>query len=199
MTTLLGGLVMPKILILDNKSIFLDRLRHQTKISGAQPTLAEPLADPSLDDYDGIIISGGNWKTSMREERRRYIFWYKENIPKMSRPVLGICQGLLLMAWTYGAVFSRLDERDRGFREIAFNRKFPLAPNAKKLKLYKSSITAVDSLNQDSLLSYASSTVSSCEAAKHMSKDQYGVLPHIEVTENGAPSLIIKNFVSLCR
>jgi anthranilate/para-aminobenzoate synthase component II len=188
------------ILILDNASVFLPHLVRQVAMTGATVTLLPPRGEVDWERFDGVIISGGSWGTTRREEWRPYILWYKEVIPRIPRPLLGICQGALLLAYTYdeeGRAFLRLPQRLKGYVPVRFAPGFPLGEG--EMPLYHSTLTVIQGVDEGRLIPCASSPVSRVEALMHPGRPHFGLLAHGEVTPHGEPSPILQRFVGLCR
>ncbi|MFN3974413.1 MAG: glutamine amidotransferase-related protein [Dehalococcoidia bacterium] len=188
-----------RIAILDNASIFREHLLRQVRLAGAQVVVLPPKTGADLNAYDGVVISGGSWGTAIREERRPFIQWYREVIPHIRKPLLGICQGALLLAYTYdgaGRAFLRLPQRLKGYVPVRFTPAFPLWEG--EAHLYHSTITVIEGVDEGRLIPCASSPVSRVEAVMHPTLPHFGLLPHVEVTPQGEPSPILKRFVQLC-
>lgn len=189
-----------RIAILDNASAFREHLLRQVRRAGAEVVVLPPKTDEDLNSYDGVIVSGGSWGTAVREERRPYILWYKEVIPLICKPLLGICQGALLLAYTYdggGRAFLRLPQRLKGYVPVRFAPSFSLGEG--EAPLYHSTLTVIEAVDEGCLIPCASSSVSKVEALMHPSRPHFGLLPHVEVTPNGEPSPILERFVRLCK
>ncbi|GBD11465.1 Pyridoxal 5'-phosphate synthase subunit PdxT [bacterium HR23] len=188
------------IAVLDNASAFREHLLRQVRLAGAEVTVLPPRTGEDLNAFDGVIISGGSWGTAVREERRPFILWYKDIIPSIRRPVLGICQGALLLAYAYDdgqRAFRRLPQRLKGYVPVRFAPGFPLGQG--ETPLYHSTLTVIEAVDTTSLVPCATSEASPVEAFRHTTLPHFGLLPHIEVTYQGEPSPLLRRFIRLCQ
>ncbi|MCS7207094.1 MAG: hypothetical protein NZ951_04055 [Dehalococcoidia bacterium] len=188
-----------RIAILDNASVYREHLLRQVRLAGAEVTVLPPRTDADWNAFDGVVVSGGSWGTDRREERRLYILWYKEVIPHIRKPLLGICQGALLLAYTYDGgrrAFLRLPQRVKGYVPVRFAPSFPLGQG--EALLYHSTLTVIQAVDEEHLVPCATSAVSKVEALMHPTRPHFGLLPHVEVTPQGEPSPILQRFVQIC-
>jgi GMP synthase (glutamine-hydrolysing) len=103
-----------KILLIDNGSTYINKLKALSK---AQKTIAWPnLNLKRIKNYDLLILSGGH---SIQVKNHRRSFAKEIQIIKtINKPIIGICLGSELIAYTYGAELKLLRKKEHGLVKI---------------------------------------------------------------------------------
>ncbi len=140
------------------------------------------------------MVSGGFLP---KEDYKKLLIWYKNFLDQVEKPVLGICLGLRIFGYCYGARVRKMEEEENGVTTIFFHKEYPLAPGKKELKVYETHLYELISTGNN-LINYGSSAKCKIQAVKHVFKPQYAVQFHPEIYENNEGLIIIKNFISLC-
>ena len=141
--------------------------------------------------YDGVLASGGFLKS---KSRRRVLEWYRGLLAESDRPFLGVCLGMKILGFCYGARM-RKTAPEVGFREIAFQRDFPLAPGLTSLRAYENHRFELLPPLPAPLRKYANGAAS-VEAVKVDGRSQFAVQFHPEV--GGTSVVILDRFLNLC-
>ncbi len=184
-----------RILILNHRGGSVRSLITCVKTTGADFDLLEPEAvkDSSrAEEYDGVIASGGCLRAG---NHRDILRWYSDLLSKLNVPFLGICLGLRILGYCYGARMRKIP-LVVGSYTVRFHREFPLAPTLRECTVYESHRYELIPPLPETLDNYASNT-SRIQAVKVKAREQYGVQFHPEVGETPA-GIIIKNFTSIC-
>ena len=153
-----------------------------------------PLREFGFNNFDGIVVSGRRVKPFSVELRRRILDYYRTLYQEAAIPVLGICFGAEVLAFSYGARLRRMPEGEFGPTPIRFHRTYPLCDGHRSLVVHQSHNMMIDSL-PSCLENYASSNSCVNQALKHKSKPQFGVQFHPEMSENDTS---LTNFVIQC-
>ena len=181
-------------LVLNNGSETIDNLYLMLREFNVKFEVKNPGQYFNPENYLGIIISGGFLP---RNSYRELLSWYRNLLSSTSLPILGICLGLRILGYHYGARIRRMGEGENGVVKIFFHKDYPLAPGIKELKVYELHDYELISTGE-SLENYASSEKCRIQAVKHKIKPQYGVQFHPEVNSNNDGKIVIKNFIKEC-
>jgi len=180
-----------KILLIDNHSKhtkeLIEQLGHESIVLDYKKI---DLKTTSADDYDAIILSGGN--TSIINHENEYSSEI-ELIKSSTKPVLGICLGFELIAKAFDEKLERLPVKTSGFINIRIcddDKVFDDLPVF--FQAYQSHIYHVKELAHLKKLALSSTGI---EAFKHSEKMIYGMQFHPEMSEEAR--IIIKNFLMI--
>ena len=143
----------------------------------------------------GIIFTGGPASI------------YQENAPKCDKevfelgiPVLGICYGMQLMAYTLGGEVKRADKREYGEMEVEINTTSPLFKNINENNICLMSHTDYVDVLPQGFEKIASSKTCKIAAMQNVDKNFYAVQFHPEVNHTVDGNKIIENFVmDICK
>lgn len=181
-------------MVLDNKSETLDKLINSLKNFKVEVDIKKPGEIFQFNSYCGIVISGGFLPG---DRYRELLSWYKTFLREIQIPVLGICLGLRIFGYCYGARIRKMEKEENGVVKIFFHREYPLAPRKRELTVYETHLYEL--LSTGSYLeNYGSSATCKIQAVKHKSKSQYAVQFHPEINKNNEGLIILENFVKLC-
>ena len=164
-----------KILIIDNGTKHLTKLKeliHEHEF--IVRSLFEKYND--ADDFDLIILSGGS-RLSILDAPE--VFTDEISlIRKFQKPIIGICEGCELIAYTYGSELTLIDHKTKGIKRIEM-----LEPNIlnlpKILEVYEAHHFAVTKLGTNLEALAKSST--GYEIIKHSKKPIFGLQFHPEM------------------
>lgn len=132
-----------------------------------------------------------------RNKYKELLAWYGNLLSLTNLPILGICLGLKILGYQYGARIRKMSEGENGIVKIFFHKDYPLAPNIRELKVYELHDYELISVGE-SLENYASSEKCKIQAVKHKIKPHYGVQFHPEVSDNNDGKIVVKNFIEKC-
>ncbi len=148
----------------------------------------------NFSNYDGVVISGRSTRPLSVEQRKVILSRYRQLFAEAKVPVLGICFGAEIFAFSYGARIRRMNMGEFGQVEIHFNSSYPLSNGVGSMTVYQSHMMMIEDL-PECIKNYASSTTCPNQVLKHRSRPQFGVQFHPEMTEDDT---ILSNFVDLC-
>lgn len=167
------------ILVIDNKSHFLDKL---TKLISNQKNDIETVEFNKIvfaqtKNYDAVILSGGS-KIPIVNHTREFT---KELqlIKQATIPLLGICLGFELIAYAYGARLKQLKIKEQGIIDMKIVTPDPIFKNIPNLKIFESHRWVTENTPED-LIELARSD-DGVEMFKHKNKLLYGVQFHPEM------------------
>ncbi|MCS7108680.1 MAG: GMP synthase subunit A [Sulfolobales archaeon] len=150
--------------------------------------------DLNLDDFDGLIISGGPQNIP---EDIYNLSSIADAILKGNRPILGICLGHQLISYVYGGQIGEgreygntllyVDDEDTILRGVG-----------RKIIVWESHNKAVITPPKDFKI-LARSDKFMIQALMHVKKHIYSVQFHPEVKHTERGELIFKNFIEVCR
>lgn len=171
---------MPKVLLIDNGSSYIQNLQYLLGGFGLDTTIADyrNLHEVHTQGMDLVVLSGGH-KFAVAD----HMSYYSRElalIRNLDKPILGICLGFELMAVAFGAHLELLLEKDKGLREIQVSVSDPIF-NRSSFTVYESHQFAVQSVSSP-LVALATS-VYGVEVITHESKPIYGFQFHPEVME----------------
>jgi GMP synthase-like glutamine amidotransferase len=185
---------MTKVLILNHRGISLTALVGLVRSLGVEIDLIEPerIVGPlPVRGYDGVIASGGYLRsTTHRDTLRRYSTFFEE----LERPYLGVCLGLKILGFCYGARIRKIPPVI-GDRRVSL-RDFPLSPGLEEFTVRQNHKYELVPPLPETLENFTAEG-DPVQAVKVVGKDQYAVQFHPEVGETPA-QVIFKNFISMC-
>ncbi len=185
---------MMKLLVLNHRGLSVDELVGLVGGLGAEFDLVEPesIAGPlPVSGYDGVIASGGYLRAAQRQETlRRYSAFFQG----LERPYLGICLGMKILGFCYGA---RIGRTPPVVGETLISlRGFPLSPGLSEFRVHQNHRYQLLPPLPNSLEDFTAAG-GPIQAVKVAGRDLYAVQFHPEVGESPA-RVIVANFVSLC-
>lgn len=172
---------MPKVLLVDNGSSYIQKLESLLKGVGLEVVSVdyEQLNESFVQGADLIVLSGGHRYTIVD-----HIEYYRselELIQLSDKPMIGVCLGFELIAICFGSMVSYLPEKDKGLRTISVLVNDPLFTQS-SFTVYESHQFALVSISKP-LIALASSE-HGIEIIKHETKPLYGFQFHPEVMED---------------
>ncbi|MDR1564007.1 MAG: glutamine-hydrolyzing GMP synthase [Oscillospiraceae bacterium] len=184
---------MQKVLVLDfggqYNQLIARRVRDNKVYSEVKP-YTTPLEAIKAEGYIGIILTGG--PNSVYDEKSPK---YAASLFELGIPVLGICYGAQLMAYTLGGRVSPADMREYGKTEVS------VAAESKLFKGVDSSTIAwmshTDYISQvpEGFTVTASTLSCPCAAMENAEKRLYSVQFHPEVQHSVQGDLMLHNFL----
>ena len=169
------------ILIIDNGTKHLRKLKEQISESDYSVADFSEIDLNEVQKYDAIILSGGHDFPVMGNESR--LQKEIEIIRQFQKPVLGICLGFEIIARTFSATLEPLDQKDKGIIEIKILGTDKIFQGIENLKVFESHRWAVRAIPSE-LIALAKSD-HCIEAIRHKFKPIYGVQFHPEMFEGG--------------
>lgn len=183
-----------RLLVLNHRGASLDALVGRLAELGVEVDTLEPeSSDGSIPfrAYDGIVASGGYLKAdSRRETLRRYSRLFEE----LDRPFLGICLGMKILGFCYGARIGKVPPVI-GERLVSL-RGFPLCPSLSEFTAHQSHRYELIRPLPHSLEDFTGDA-GPVQALKVRGREQYAVQFHPEVGRSAAAT-IMGGFVDLC-
>ncbi|MCR4823470.1 MAG: glutamine-hydrolyzing GMP synthase [Treponema sp.] len=186
-----------KIVVLDFGSQYAHLIAKRFRALGYYSEIALPSADLStFEGAKGIVFSGG--PSSVYEDK---VPEFNSKILDLDLPILGLCYGHQLMAYSYGGKVGKADVGEFGFAQLN------LSDAGKASPLFKgvSSTTQVWMSHQDGVLSLGQGfevigTTKDCPyaALQNLSKKRFSLQCHCEVKDTPEGNKIFKNFADIC-
>ena len=169
-----------KILIVDNETIRLDKLRELLSKNEVETILFSEINFEYSQNFDLIILSGGSNHSVIGNND----LYNKELelIKKSKKPIIGICLGFQLICYAFGAFLSRLETKEHGFIEIKTTLENDIFSNLLNPRVYESHKWVAKKEPKDFIL--LATSIDGVEAIKHKSKDIYGFQFHPEMFVN---------------
>jgi len=190
----IGSESMTRVLILNHRGVSLDALVELVRSLGAEIDLVEPetITGPlPVRGYDGFIASGGYLRSAThRDTLRRYSTFFEE----LERPYLGVCLGMKILGFCYGARIRRIAPVV-GERRVSL-RDFPLSPGLSEFSVRQNHKYELLPPLPEALQNFTAEG-DPVQAVKVAGRDQYAVQFHPEVGKTPA-RIIVENFVSMC-
>jgi GMP synthase-like glutamine amidotransferase len=166
-----------KILIVDNGSKYLSKLQSLTSAHDVTTKKYTEIDVRAGNNYDLIILSGGHTFSVVGHEAE---FEREINLIKNSTtPILGICLGFELIAYSYGATLIQLTDREKGVLHIEKITPDPIFGHLSDLQVFESHRWIVTDVGAQ-ILPLAGS-VDGIEIIKHKVKLIYGFQFHPEM------------------
>ncbi|MFA7244246.1 MAG: gamma-glutamyl-gamma-aminobutyrate hydrolase family protein [Patescibacteria group bacterium] len=175
-----------KVLLIDNNTKHLKELRDLIEGCGhTSDTIKYTEASSAIADrYDLSIITGGHLLAipNHKEDLAPQIAMIKD----MQKPLLGICHGFQLIAYTFGAKLHYRTERLKGIIEVNVSKTDPIFGELTKFDAFVSHKYYIMRLPKE-LIELARSKYN-IEALKHNNRPIYGFQFHPEVITPGNTS-----------
>ena len=164
-----------RILLIDNETTLLTKL--QALIPGDKVVRRySSLCEADSDSYDLVILSGGShFPIEGNEEKLKSEI---DLIKNSHRPIIGICFGCELIAYSFGSTLSRLPRKQKGIVEIEVIADPELFGGRDSFTAYENHRYTVERLPND-LVALARSD-HGIEAIKHKTRHIYGLQFHPE-------------------
>ncbi len=143
----------------------------------------------SIEEFDGIIISGSPQGDDIVEHHQPYFQWIKS----YNKPVLGICAGHHITAFMYGAEYFRSIEPESGKNEVQILKNEMLFQGLPNPFITQQMHNDSVSLPKD-FIHLAKSEICFNQAMKHPEKQLYTLQFHPEYLN----PQIIQNFITIC-
>ncbi len=138
----------------------------------------------------GIIFTGG--PNSVYDENSPHI---SEEILELGIPVLGICYGAQLIAYTLGGNVGHAEKGEYGKREFSFVKESPLSEGIPEKSVCWMSHTDLVTELPDGFVTLATTPTCPFTAFGDMNKKIYGVQFHPEVVHSEYGNELLKNFL----
>ena len=138
----------------------------------------------------GIIFTGGPASVYEEDSPR-----CAEEIFDLGIPILGICYGMQLMAYTLGGKVSRADKREYGTTEVSIDNSSPLLQGFKETNGFLMSHTVYVENVPDGFKKIGSTSSCPNAAMENPEKKLYGIQFHPEVNHSINGIQVIKNFL----
>lgn len=166
-----------KILLIDNGSKYLEKLKS---LVSAHSLIIKKYTEIDIHDqeeYDLIILSGGHIISVVGHEDD---FGKEINLIRSTKtPVLGICLGFELIAYTYGAWLERLETKENTVLDLHPTAEDPIFKNINVIKVYENHRWVITKESPD--LHGLAISEDGIEIIKHKSKLIYGFQFHPEM------------------
>ena len=186
-----------KIVVLDFGSQYAHLIAKRFRAMGYYSEIALPSADLSVfEGAKGVVFSGG--PSSVYEDK---VPEFNSKILDLDLPILGLCYGHQLMAYSYGGKVGKAEVGEFGFAELELN------DSGKSSPLFKgvSPETQVWMSHQDGVLSLGEGfqvigTTKDCPyaAVQNLAKKRFSLQCHCEVKDTPEGNKIFKNFADIC-
>lgn len=141
--------------------------------------------------YDGVVASGGYLKAGSRHET---LLRYRRLFEELDRPYLGICLGMKILGFCYGARILKV-QPVIGERLVSL-RGFPLCPSLSHFTVHQNHRYELVRPLPNSLEDFTDDA-GPVQAVKVRGREQYAVQFHPEVGDSAAAS-VMRGFVALC-
>lgn len=185
---------MTRVLILNHRGVSLAALVELVRSFGVEVDLIEPemIVGPfPVKGYDGVVASGGYLRSAThRETLQRYSTFFEE----LDRPYLGVCLGLKILGFCYGARIRKIPPVV-GARRVSL-RDFPLSPGLAEFTVRQNHKYELVPPLPEALENFTTEG-DPVQAVKVMGREQYAVQFHPEVGETPA-RIIVENFIRKC-
>lgn len=183
-----------KILFVDNGTKYSNELKSLLKTAGEVTVINDIARLDNSHNFDLVVLSGGHQHSIIGH----HDYYQKEInfIKNCNQPLLGICLGAELIAYTFGAKLEHLDKDEKGIKTITVLQNDGLFNDLKDFKVFESHKWAITKLSDD-LLGLAKSQ-DGYEVIKHKDLLIYGFQFHPEMFENKTVGAkIFNNFLKL--
>ena len=186
-----------KIVVLDFGSQYAHLIAKRFRALGYYSEIALPSADLSVfEGAKGVVFSGG--PSSVYEKD---VPEFNSRILDLDLPILGLCYGHQLMAYSYGGKVGKAEVGEFGFAELELNEFGKASPLFKGV----SPKTQVWMSHQDGVLSLGEGfevigSTKDCPfaALQNLSKKRFSLQCHCEVKDTPEGNKIFKNFADIC-
>ena len=186
-----------KIVVLDFGSQYAHLIAKRFRALGFYSEIALPSADLSVfEGAKGIVFSGG--PSSVYEKD---VPEFNSKILDLDLPILGLCYGHQLMAYSYGGKVGKADVGEFGFAQLNLNDSGKASPLFKDV----TPTTQVWMSHQDAVLTPGEGfevigTTKDCPfaALQNIAKKRFSLQCHCEVKDTPEGNKIFKNFADIC-
>lgn len=167
------------ILLIDNTSLHIEKLAALFEKHKLECIPYTAVSAYITDSYDLIVLSGGSVHSLIGNEEKFAL--QIELVKTTQKPVIGICFGFQLLAYSYGAPLRKLKQKAHGFQPVDI-----IDPPLKKIiaspvNVYESHSWYVPYCPET--LTPLAVSPSGVEAFKHINKPHYGLQFHPEITD----------------
>lgn len=170
-----------KILLIDNGSKYLGKLRHLLLDSGNEVKVEKWFAvnKEFAENFDIIVLSGGHQFSVLTNPD---LFVNEIDLIKhLDKPIIGICLGFELIAYTFGANLTQSKKHEKGAFEIMPIKSGPIFAGINKFEVFESHSLAVPDLKRNKYLTALAKSTYGIEIIKHKTKPIYGFQFHPEM------------------
>jgi GMP synthase (glutamine-hydrolysing) len=170
-----------KILLYDNETSYLSHLQLLLTRFG-QVKVTSPKNIITQNSYDLIVLSGGHhaYITEHPEYYQREIELVKNTI----KPILGVCLGAEIIAYSFGAKLSTLSNKQKGLVKLEVINSDGIFGETKHFMAYENHKIAIETLSKE--LRGLAKSETGYEVIKHRTKPIYGFQFHPEIFQNVA-------------
>lgn len=175
-----------KLLIINNLTKHLEALlklltNHQVSIIDF-----DAIKNINTNTYDCIILTGSSYYSVNKFAKTKYKKEI-ELIKNINKPILGICLGFQLIAYTYGEKLFQFKKKQNTLNKINIIQKDPIVKNLNKKFFAKEKhrwyVKKIRSNNKKTELITLATSKECVEIIKHSSKLIYGIQFHPEIIE----------------
>lgn len=148
---------------------------------------------PILDirEYTLILLSDGK-DINIREN-----LLLQELLTKSDQPIIGICYGFQAIAYTFGCIIEKLNERSSGIKLISVLENLTFIRNVKQFYAIEKHSYSIKKLS--TLIDGIAVSNDGFEIIKVKDRDIYGFQYHPEIIVNGVSELSTKIFKNLIK
>jgi GMP synthase-like glutamine amidotransferase len=167
-----------EILIIDNKT---KHLRNLKKLLSTNHLTILPFFSsyPNPNMFDLIVLSGGSLYAVM-ENPEKFVNEYRL-IKESETPIIGICEGCEIIAYTFGSSLTPFKPTEKGIRQIEILEKSIFSEDT-KVEVYEAHHWAITDLGRE--LTGLARSIHGWEIIKHKSKQIVGFQFHPEMMTN---------------
>lgn len=167
---------------------FVDPIANIVRSSGEDLKIVHHLSTDleKQDGFNGIILCGTALMDNGFRENNRLI----KLIKNTGIPVLGVCAGMQIVAFAYGAEL--VDSLEIGMSEIRITKNDKVLGGEKTIQGYK--LHGMRMAANENFIALAESEKGP-EAVRHVTNPAWGVLFHPEVRNEW----VVRNFIACCR
>lgn len=181
-----------KILVVDNGTSYLPQLKNILSRYDFSVIRYSDIENTAADDFNAIILSGGHdFPVNGNGERLKNEIAF---INTTSKPILGICFGFEVIAYTFGATLELMQTKEKGILDIQAVEPDEIFSDIPNFNVYESHRWILKEPGNDLIVLARSKD--GIEAIKHKSKPIYGVQFHPEMfVEKTCGDEIFHNFL----
>lgn len=180
-----------QILIIDNKTSYLEKLKlwfvdHEVVVENYDHLDLE-----KANSFDLIILSGGYQYHVVGNPDK----FSKELalIKNSTKPILGICLGFELIGYAFGCQLELMKEKEKGELELRIVNPDPIVKGLASMNVYESHRWVITKPSKD--LKVIAESKDGIEMIKHVSRPIYGFQFHPEIIVNQTQNDILKENV----